>query len=306
MKLIVILGQTSSGKSKLAVQLAKKMGNSCIVGCDSRQVYRQLDFGTGKINGKWVKNQNNGELEYWFDGVNHFLIDFVDPNVNYNLSDYVKDFYDLTISLKGKYKNIILTGGTFLYAKTILEKVNIGEVSPSSQKNYDLYKSNLKSETLQNLQTQFLNKFNVSTINNSDFNNPVRLVSRLLKKQATKSGWLVKNNYFEFESQKVFCIEVDQDELKTKISTRLQKRLNMGIINETDKIMYLGRDRIWQLGLEYRLSWLFLHGMMTTNELQKNLIQENTRYAKRQLTWLKKQSALVWLTPTEILEYDFE
>jgi tRNA dimethylallyltransferase len=298
MNLITILGQTSSGKSELAIKIAQELGNSCIIGCDSRQIYKGLNLGTGKVEGMWGNTEQDSRLGYFYKGVEHFLIDFVDPARLYTLVDFVSDFVSLIPELKLKYQNIILVGGTGLYAKTILEKTDIGKISPNCATNYQEYKAHLKTKNLSQLQAIFDKTLGdeTRTINHSDYSNPIRLVSRLLRHQATNQKWLEPILYPEFESQTTFCIEIDQKELFNKMSTRLQNRVESGLVQETQNLLFLGRDRILQLGLEYRLAMYFLDGMLTEKEFLDALIQQNWQYARRQKTWLQKQQNLNWMT----------
>jgi tRNA dimethylallyltransferase len=285
MNLIAILGQTSSGKSDYGIQLAKDLGSCCIVNCDSRQVYRGLNIGTGKVEGEW----QNGVFVH--EEIKHYLIDFVDPKREYNLIDYIRDFNTLMYQLESKFETIILVGGTGLYAKAILEEVDYGFVKTEYQEEFD----NLKNEynCLSLIQLQKL--LDQNDFNNSDWNNTYRLVSHLVRQKAMENNWLEKINYYHFQSKKALAIEIDQNILKQKIITRLSDRINQGIVEETQKFLYLGQVRIWQLGLEYRLSWLYLYGFMTQEELNFGLIQENWRYARRQLVWLKKQKGIEWV-----------
>jgi tRNA dimethylallyltransferase len=291
MHLITILGQTSSGKSELAVKVAQKFGNSCIVNCDSRQVYKGLNIGTGKVEGQWKDDI------FVYKDVDHFLIDYTNPEQEFSLIKYIDDFFELINRIKNKYQTIILTGGTGLYAKAIIEEINYGKIKPEFVEVFEDLKKKLQLQNLKELQSQL----DQTGFNNSDWNNKVRLVSQLIRKEAKKNNWFEPTKYYKFESKNNFVIEIDQMELKTKIKNRLLDRLNQGIIEETQAFLDLGWDRINQLGLEYRLSWFYLHGFINKEELQHKLIQENLQYAKRQLTWLKKQKNFVWIKPDEDL-----
>jgi tRNA dimethylallyltransferase len=290
MKLIAILGQTSCGKSDLAVRLAHKIPNSCIVSCDSRQVYKGLDAGTGKVEGQWQGDK------YFFEGVEHFFVDFVRPAQSYGIIDYIQDFTKLIPKIRRIYQTVILTGGTGFWAKSILEKADLGVIKSECIYDFEEYKIGLSNKNKFELQ-QITKKTN---LNESDFQNPRRLVSYLVRKKAINENWLEKIDYPEFESTKVFAIKIEQEDLKLKIANRLESRLKQGIILETQAILPLGKDRIWQLGLEYRLTWCYLHGLMTLIEFEEKLVRENLQYAKRQLTWLKKQQNIIWKTSTEI------
>ena len=297
LNLIGLLGQTSSGKSDIAVDLAieltKNCNKSCIISCDSRQVYKNLNIATGKVQGGW----KNGEFVY--REVVHYLLDFVDPKTEYNLANFVKNFYDTITKIQNekKFETIILTGGTGLYARAILEKIDLGEVLPQFEQEYLNHKKDLQRLSLGELQTMVDQKN--TKLNNSDYHNPRRLESNLLRHFATANNWLIPNQYHNFKTQICFAIDINQQDLHQKIASRLTNRLNDGLLNEVLEYSYLGKNRFWNLGLEYKQGWLYLNGGQTKEEFEANLLQENLHYAKRQLTWLKKQKNLTWIRNLE-------
>lgn len=154
MNLLVLLGQTSSGKSQMAVDLALKLNKTnqivWIVNCDSRQVYKGLNLGTGKVEGGW---QND---IYFYKEVPHYLIDYVDPQATYSLNQYLQDFKNLF--LKDKPGWVILTGGTGLFAKAIIEQFEDYQVelSQNDKIKYEQQKTILNHLSLSDLQYQYL------------------------------------------------------------------------------------------------------------------------------------------------------
>ncbi len=306
MKLITILGQTCSGKTQMSLDLFRhfqKLGKSCcVVNCDSRQIYKSLDYGTAKVDGVWKNNV------YYVEGdIPHYLIDYVEPRVQYNLSNYLNDFCDLfnpkgnpqaTIDpfKKGmKPDYVILVGGTGLYAKAINEEMDLGLVKKQFQTEYDSLKKELNKLDLAVLQNNVVEK-NLN-LNESDFVNKIRLVSNLLRFESTVQGWLENINYPKF-TQKYYCaIEIpDQQELQIKIKNRIKLRINQGLISETKElILELGKKRVDELGLEYRLTRRFLDLEITESEWVEQLGNENWQYAKRQLTWIRREKNIIWV-----------
>jgi tRNA dimethylallyltransferase len=301
MQLITILGQTSSGKSDLAIQLAKHLisigKKICIVGCDSRQIYKGLNIGTGKVEGQLIYDYELKMEVFEFGSIKHFMIDFVDPEVDYHLQNYISDFYDLMIEIRESFDFVILVGGTGLYAKAINENLNLGNVKPEFVSDYENYKSMLQAQPINRLQESANNL--LIELNNSDYNNKIRLVSNLLKAHCEDHNWLENSQYYPFEKQYFFAISIVQSELKNKIETRLIQRYNQGLVDEIKQFEYLGEAKFLSLGLEYRQGWLFIRGKLSKEELQTNLLTENLQYAKRQLTWLKKQKNLIWIKNLE-------
>lgn len=297
MQLITILGQTSSGKSEMATSLAKhlvyKNLRTCIVSCDSRQIYRGLNIGTGKVEGVWEFDYSLQSDSFKHKGITHFMIDFIDPNLDYNLQNYISDFYNLMKSIEEKFDIVILVGGTGLYAKAIVEQIDLGQIKSEFLENYISHKTKLQSKTLYQLQQICIDQ--KIKLNNSDFNNKIRLVSNFLKIYTRENSWIQPSQYFRFTKQCLFAINIDQTELRTKIVQRLKNRFNLGLLNEIEKFTFLGHDKFIALGLEYRLGWLFLNNQITEQEMHNRLLIENLQYAKRQMTWLKKQKNLIWI-----------
>jgi tRNA dimethylallyltransferase len=295
MNLISILGPTCSGKSDLAISIAHKLGNSCVISCDSRQVYKDLDIGTAKVEGEWT----NGV--FVSEGTDHYLIDFVNPSIEYNLADYIRDFGNLMIELdkSNKYQTIILAGGTGLYAKAIIENTQLGQIKPVYEQEFQSLKKSLSSLTLQELQTSS-NSLGIK-LNNSDYNNPIRLISNILKYTAKTGNWLESTFYYQFQNQTNYLISSDKEELQAKITSKTSNRFSQGIIEETKSILHLGKDRIYKLGLEYKLCYQFLEGEITEGELKSRITTANLQYAKRQNTWFKAQPNLICMTKEDIL-----
>jgi tRNA dimethylallyltransferase len=298
MKLITILGQTCSGKTQMSLYVFRyfqKLRKSCwVFNCDSRQIYRKLNYGTAKVEGVWENDI------YWVDGdIPHFLIDYIEPNLQYNLSNYLADFSHLFHSEQPDY--VILVGGTGLYAKAINDEIDLGTVKKSFEQNYSEEKNYLNSLGLYELQKLVSNK-NIE-LNESDYMNKIRLVSNLLRKESIDSCWVEEIKYPKFE-QKYYCaIQIpDQLGLQNKIKDRIRLRINQGLITETqDLILILGSKRVDGLGLEYRLTQRFLSGNIKETEWIEQLGNENWQYAKRQLTWLRREKEIIWVQALEDL-----
>ncbi len=278
----------------MAVDLASYLKDAIVVNCDSRQIYKDLDIGTGKVPGQWQQGV------FYYQDIPHFLIDYVDPKLNYTLVQYIQDFVYLIAKTSTKY--VILTGGTGLYAKAIVEQYDLGVIKQEFIVEFNELKKSLSELNLTDLQITFQDLLkthvvdtSLSFLNESDYQNTRRLVSRILKIKAKLNSWAKDITYPEFEQIFQFAIEIDQAQLKQNISTRLQQRINQGLVTEVQSLQYLGHDRLLDLGLEYRLTQMYLEGEIDQIEWQNRLQIENFQYAKRQLTWLKKQKDLVWI-----------
>ena len=301
MTLIILLGQTCSGKSQMAVDLAKKLGYSWIVNCDSRQVYQYLNIGTAKVDGTWQEFYNFGKV-FIYQDIPHFLIDFVNPIKKYSLHKFLQDWCNLF----QRYQNylpefVILTGGTGLFAKGISHQYQLGDIDSQFKDIFENQKYILNQQNLQQLQKQIEEIDGIEYFNQSDFFNRRRLINRILQYYSQKFGWFKQNHldYPQFEKTFEFAITIEQELLKERIKFRLNERIQNGLLLEVSNLQ-IDEDRLWELGLEYRISSLYLKGWLSHNEWKSKLFQENCKYAKRQLTWLKKQS-LIWIDGLESL-----
>jgi tRNA dimethylallyltransferase len=302
MQIVFLLGATSTGKSEIAADLAlllrKKSFVSAIVNSDSRQVYKDLNIGTGKIEGFL-----NKEGFYIYKKVKHYLIDYIDPRGLTSLKtvfDYYFDF--LSLFKNGDLNNLdylIITGGTGLYAK-IIYRENFKIETPKQQfkERYGTFKNLLEQLSLKTLQLWFKHYIfykNDLKLNDSDINNAVRLRSQLLKLVGSDLEWfedfLHPNNLATSSKKHLFHLKKDFKDLKKTIEKRVQKRIDEGLLEEVQNLLKSGvkESFLIKIGLDYRLTVLYLKGFLTQKEWQKKIVLENIKYAKRQLTWFKKE-----------------
>jgi tRNA dimethylallyltransferase len=322
MRLILIIGATTTGKTDLSIELAHSLNQHYkninkqfknqkikdlnsqssksshyiyIVNCDSRQVYKGLDLGTGKVNGQHATI--DGITAYWSDQIPHFLIDFVDPKNIYSVATFQSDFEKLIKDLEKKNpsdrpKDIILTGGSGYFANQILMPT-APKILPEFITEYNDIKSRLNELNLHQLQ----NIFQITKkreLNNSDYNNKIRLVNYLTLIEASSKGYTKTkpNNYLKyFDSIIIFQIDKPLEILKSDIETRTKMRFDKGLIEEVKKNLYLG-NRLTELGLEYGIIYDYLtinsQNIKNDDELVKILVKANLKLVKKQNTWLKK------------------
>jgi tRNA dimethylallyltransferase len=299
MNLVVLLGQTCSGKSQMVVDLAKYLGSAWVVNCDSRQVYKRLDIGTAKVLGSWQMVSGLGRV-FVYQGVSHFLIDFVDPRRQYSLADYLIDWVTLFNQADELPEYVILTGGTGLFAKGVYEEYQLTKIRPEFAQKFEGLRVRLNQLKLEELQE---NLDNAQDLNQSDRQNPRRLINRILEIEAKKNGWVESSNldYPQFERKFLMAIDIDQELLSDRIKQRVDERIEQGLLAEVQNLQDLGTSRLLELGLEYRLTQLYLLGQISEFEWKEKLYLENWRYAKRQMTWLKKQS-VIWFRDLEELK----
>lgn len=273
-KIVVVLGPTASGKTKLAVNLAKKFSGE-IISADSRQVYTGLDIGSGKDLNEY------GKIPY-------HLIDVVNPKKQFSLSSYQKLAYQKIDDILKRNKTPFLVGGSGLYLDSIILGLTLPAVLPDYKLRASLEKKSLK--TLQALSLKLKIK-----LNNSDFHNPRRLI-RQIEIAKTSSNKFLKNPKYQCL---ILGLGPDQKTLEQKIFKRLKIRLDQGLIKEVKKLKkHLTWKRLDDFGLEYRMVSQFLQNKLTRPELEEKLSKAIVNFAKRQTTWFRRgiyKNKIIWL-----------
>lgn len=263
-KVYVILGQTATGKSNLAVRLAKKI-NGEVISADSRQVYKGLDIGTGKITKKEML------------GVSHHLLDVTSPRRRFSVAEYQKKAFSAIAEIIRRKKIPIICGGTGFYIDAITKKVIFPKVPPNSK----LRKSISKLDGRQLL--MLLKKLDKERAKNIDPHNKVRLVRAI--EIARALGKVPKN--IERGPQYKFIkigLYLSSEKLKKKIEVRVRKMFRQGLLKEINKLKKSGisEKRLKELGFEYNHPTL------------EKVISETLKYAKRQMTWFKRDKEIKW------------
>lgn len=275
-RIIVIVGPTASGKSNLAVSIAKKI-NGEIISADSRQVYKRLDIGSGKITKKEMR------------GISHHMLDVVSPKKIYTAGKYKKDGEKSLRYIERKNKIPIVVGGTGFYIDSLLGKYSLPNVEPDEKlREFLSKKSNDELIAILSL----LDRDRSKTI---DKKNKVRLIRAI--EIAKKLGGVPQNNPKNKYDVLMIGIKVKPEILKEKIKTRLLKRISGGMIEEVKELHKRGLSfkRMNELGLEYRYIAKYLKKEMTKEEMIKKLETEIWHYAKRQITWFKRDKSINWI-----------
>ena len=309
MVLISILGPTSSGKSDIALNLALEIEKihgdqtAVIISCDSRQVYKDLNLGTGKIEGLWTdfKLGKIQEKVFLYKQIPHFLIDFVDLCVRYSLHDYIKDYLHLfqrwkEVDFVPKY--VILCGGTGLFAKAIAQEYELSEINPKFESQIEQLKLDLNQKNTLELQIELSllwPEFKLE-LNHSDQNNPRRLINFIVKRIAIKNNWILEKTlqYPKFENK--FEFYLNPPDLQDRLKLRLESRFESGMIQEVTDLVQnqkLDKEKLLELGLEYREFWSYYQGLHTLKEFKQNVYRQNWQYIRRQMIWFNKQVNLV-------------
>jgi len=277
-KIIVILGPTASGKSALAVKLAKKI-NGEIISADSRQVYKGLNIGSGKITKKEMS------------GIPHYCLDIVSPKKIFTVADFKKCAEKAIEKIFTKNKIPIIVGGTGLYIQAIVDNIILSEVKP----NWKLRKE-LEKKTTEEM-FKMLKKLDPERAKNIDAKNPRRLIRAIeIAKKLGKTPKLKPMSRRDLDIRQI-GIKLPDEILKKNIEKRIKKMLKGGLVAETKKLRKSGLSwkRIYELGFEYKYPALFLRRKISKDEMLAKMLVENRQYSKRQMTWFKRDKRIKWI-----------
>lgn len=301
--IIVIMGPTASGKSGVAIQLAKKFDGE-IISADSRQVYKGLDIGSGKVIKQYTKyniQNTTSPDEYISEGIVHHLIDVANPMEDFNVSHFKKLAEEKISDILNRGKLPIICGGTGFWIDAVTKNINIPEVPPNPELRKDLETKKLEELFLE------LQKIDPERAENIDSKNKVRLIRAIeICHSIGKVPKLsTKNSNYNFLQ---IGIKVERTELNAKIQKRLDERFNEGMIKEVQNLNNSGISFEWmeRIGLEYRWISRFLENKVSLEEMQKLLYFDIIHYAKRQMTWLKRNKEIIWLTNYADIEKEVE
>lgn len=282
-KMIVVLGPTASGKSDLAVRLAKKW-NGEVVSADSRQVYKGLNIGTGKITKREMR------------GIPHHLIDVASPTKTFTVAQY-KKLADKSIGrIWSRGKLPIICGGTGFYVRAVIDNLLIPKVPPNKK-----LREYLDKKTASEL-FAMLKKLDQRRAGEIDAKNPRRLIRAIeIAKHLGKVPALTIRQRNDCDILEIGIV-INNEELKTRIKKRLLARIKHGMIDEAKRLYKQGMSlrRMNDLGLEYRYLAKYLNGEISKKEMIIKLEKEIWQYAKRQRTWFKKDKRIRWFTLSEV------
>lgn len=269
--LITIIGPTASGKTGFACQLAYTLDTEIISG-DSRQVYRQMDIGTGK-----------DLADYAVAGrpIPYHLIDICDAGYKYNIYEYQHDFQRVYTDISGRGKLPILCGGSGLYIESALKGYNLVNV-PENKELRERY----KSYTLRQLE-DILASYKLLH-NKTDIDTAQRAIRAIEIEEYKKSNPLEQNEFSALNSL-IIGIDINRDIRRERISKRLKDRLKEGMIEEIKGILDQGvtPDDLIYYGLEYKFITLYILGQLSYEEMFAQLEIAIHQFAKRQMTWFR-------------------
>lgn len=280
-KVIAIVGPTASGKTSLSIALAQKF-NGEVISADSRQVYRGMDLGTGKVTAEEM------------DGVSHHLLDITDPMEVYTGADFEHDATAALEEILKRGRCPIIAGGTFFYLDLLRGKLQSAPVEPD-----DAFRKSLNDLSNATLLEKLYEKdpARATTIDQTNRRRLIRALE-IVESIGTVPPTETKESPYDWL---VIGIDIDKDRLHRNIHARLLERLEGGMIEEVQRLHAEGVSyhRLEDLGLEYRYIAKYLQDELSKDEMIEHLETKIRQFAKRQMTWLKRDQDIRWFAPKD-------
>lgn len=291
-KILVLAGPTGVGKSNLSIKLAKRM-NGEIISADSMQIYKYMTIGTGKI----LPNEMNG--------ITHYLLDVCEPDVEFSVSIYLKLAKESIINIISKGKLPIIVGGTGLYIRSLLYDQN--QCNSGEDKKYrdSLYK--LAEKQGNNYVHNMLKLIDYESYLNIHANNLKRVIRALEVYYLTKKPFSsFKNDVNPIYDFKYYVLNMNRDKLYFQINHRVDKMIEQGLVDEVLSLKQKGYNKNLQSmqGIGYKEIFDYLDGVLSLDEAIEKIKQNSRNYAKRQLTWFKKEKNHKFISKDEFNDSD--
>ncbi len=295
-KVIVICGPTASGKTSLSIELAKKIEGE-IISADSMQIYKEMDIGTAKPS----KEEKQG--------IKHYLLDFVSPEERYSVADYKRDAKKAIEEILEKGKIPIIVGGTGLYVDSLIYEIEYPNIE-FDEEYRKLLEKRVEQEGLEALYQEAaqIDPLAIEKISQNDEKRILRILEiyHATGKNKTEQEKLSRVNPVPYDYQ-VYALKWDRELLYERINKRVDIMLEQGLIKEVEEIWkkYDHFPTAMQ-GLGYKEVVEFLEGKTTKEEMIEKLKMETRRYAKRQMTWFRKNKQTIWLAGDAKVEDNIE
>ena len=283
-KVIVICGPTASGKTALSIELAKKI-NGEIISSDSMQIYKDMNIGTAKPTVEEM------------DGIPHYLLDFVSPDTRYSVAEFQKDATEKIEEILKKGKTPIIVGGTGLYVDSLIYGIEYQDIKLDEQ-----YRNQLENiaeqEGLDKLyeEAQKIDPEAMKKISRNDKKRIIRVLEIYKATGKTKTQQELESRQELKYDYKVFAINMERERLYDRINRRVDIMIEQGLIEEVENLVKKYKEFPTAMqGLGYKEVVEYLENKVTKEEMIEKIKMETRRYAKRQITWFKKNKQTIWL-----------
>lgn len=288
--LVVVAGPTASGKTRLAIDLAKLI-NGEIVSADSMQIYKYMDIGSAKPTAA-----ERSEIK-------HHLIDFVEPDTEFCVADYTQKAHAVIKSIIDKGKMPVMCGGTGLYINSVVDDVTFGETETDYNMREEL--SELAKEKGNQFIWEKLKEIDPVSAKRLHPNNLRRIIRAIEFYNITGTTIsshqeMTKQHEGRYDPL-MFCINYDRDKLYARINARVDIMMKDGLLNEVKSLMEKGytKELNSMKAIGYKELIDYFNGKTTLDEAVELIKQGSRRYAKRQLTWFRRDKRIIWLDAEE-------
>ena len=282
---IVICGPTASGKTALSIELAKKI-NGEVVSADSMQIYKDMDIGSAKVTPE--------EME----GIKHYLIDFVSPDERYSVANYKQDAKKAIKEIISKGKIPIVVGGTGLYVDSLIYEIEYNniEIDEEYRKSLEVIKEKDGLEVLYKKAME-IDPEAMEKISSNDSKRIMRVLEIYHSTGKTKTQQEAESRTKEIHfDYKVFAINMEREKLYDRINRRVDIMLEKGLVEEVKNLLANYKEFPTAMqGLGYKEVRDYLENKLSYEDMVEKIKQESRRYAKRQLTWFRKNKETIWI-----------
>ncbi len=291
-KVIVICGPTASGKTALSIELAKKIDGQ-IVSCDSMQIYKDMTIGTAKPD------------EEEKQGIKHYVMDFISPDQRYSVADFKKDATEAIEEILSNGKTPIVVGGTGLYIDSLIYGIEYEDINLDEEYRKQL-EEKIKIEGLQSLynQAKKIDPKAIEKISPNDKKRIMRILEIYKATGKTKTEQEIESRKNEVKyDYRVFAINMEREILYERINKRVDIMIEKGLIQEVEQLRKkYNKFPTAMQGLGYKEVVKYLNNEYSKEEMIDTIKQETRRYAKRQLTWFRKNKNTIWLNGLDSIQ----
>ncbi|MFZ2228641.1 MAG: tRNA (adenosine(37)-N6)-dimethylallyltransferase MiaA [Candidatus Nanopelagicaceae bacterium] len=287
MSLVVICGATATGKSDLAISLAREI-NAEIINADSMQLYRGMDIGTAKLSLKERKN------------IPHHLLDVLDVREDASVAWYQGKAREIIEEVESRGKNVVVVGGTGLYIKAILDELIFPDTDPEVRASLNTLAKQI-GERAMHERLQALDPAAALAIDSQNLRRVIRALEVIEITGKPFTANLPRKESTRYPDALQFGLVMDREKLDERISQRVDLMWERGLVEETDRLVEQGirEGRTAQLALGYAQILKFRDGIFSEAEAQEDTKRATRQYARRQETWFSRDARINWISPTE-------
>ncbi|MCX7941072.1 MAG: tRNA (adenosine(37)-N6)-dimethylallyltransferase MiaA [Endomicrobia bacterium] len=293
-KIVAIVGPTAAGKTEVAIELSKQLSLE-IISADSRQVYKYLNIGTNKPLGKW--SNYNGEIVYLYKGIPYHLVDFLEPDQQYDAGKFFNDSTWLIRKISNKGVKPLIVGGTGLYIKTLTDGISL---LPARDQKLREHLMNLASsygkDYLFNMLKQ-LDPVRASQVHPNNIHRIIRSIEIILKTGKTFTELIKQHPPIKNFDILLIGLYLNKQQLVQRVHLRTKWMLQNGMLEETQELISKGVSEKSPVFSSIGYNWVikFLKNEISFETMENMIIKDTLAYIKRQITWFKKDNRINWI-----------